>query len=575
MKISTALQIIQRADAAAPPYRVILACGFTPLHLQTFLSAHLQQALPGKKVELTTGLYGDLPGTLRKAAAAAADAVTVAVEWPDLDPRLGYRNLGGWGPQLESDILAQVKSALDQLIALAHGAAQSKPLAVSFPTLPLPPAFHTPAGQMGGIEAALQAALYEAAAEMADERNIRIVNPRLLEEESPAAGRFDLKSDLLTGLPYSLAHASAMGQTIAALLAPPAPKKGLITDLDDTLWNGILGEAGVDGISWDLASHTQLHGLYQQLLRALADQGVLIAIASKNDPDLVQKALARADLILPPNRIFPVEVHWHAKSNSAARILRQWNIGADAVVFVDDSPMELAEVQTAFPEMAGLVFPKNDYPAAEVFLRRLRGMFGKPELSAEDQIRRESLRQAARFQDQLADADASDDFLRTLEARIGVNKQAAADPRSLELINKTNQFNLNGRRFEPAEWQSHWLQDGGFVWSVAYEDKFGPLGKIAVIGGFCRNGSLEIDSWVMSCRAFARRIEHQCLHLLFTESAAREISFRFQSTDRNGPLQDFLRGLLGEPLGPDARLDRLAFEQHCPPLFHTITGVNP
>ncbi len=85
-----------------------------------------------------------------------------------------------------------------------------------------------------------------------------------------------------TGFPYSLPHAEVLGRALAGLLNPPKPKKGLITDLDDTLWAGLIGEVGHDQVSWDLASHTQFHGLYQQMLGALADQGVLIAIASKN-----------------------------------------------------------------------------------------------------------------------------------------------------------------------------------------------------------------------------------------------------------------------------------------------------
>jgi len=102
-------------------------------------------------------------------------------------------------------------------------------------------------------------------------------------------------------------------------------------------------------VSWDLAGHHQLHGLYQLLLAALAEEGVLIGVASKNDPASVQQAFLRKDLLVRPNQIFPMEVNWNAKSSSVERILRTWNIGADSVVFVDDSPMELAEVAAALP----------------------------------------------------------------------------------------------------------------------------------------------------------------------------------------------------------------------------------
>jgi FkbH-like protein len=361
---------------------------------------------------------------------------------------------------------------------------------------------------------------------------------------------------------------------MAGLIVPTPPKKGIVTDLDDTFWSGIVGEVGPDGVSWDLHSHTQLHGLYQQVLRALADQGVLVAIASKNEPAVVERTLARADVIMPKDKMFPIEVHWHAKSGSIGRVLAAWNIGADAVVFVDDSPMELEEVKQAFPQIECLKFPKQDYKSAEGFLRQLRDLFGKPRLSGEDQLRRESLRQAAQFTEGLSGEDASDDFLQGLHASLAIDRNAASDTRSLELINKTNQFNLNARRYDAAEWRATTQRPNGFVWSVAYQDKFGPLGKIAVIQGQAQDGVISIDTWVMSCRAFARRIEYQCVRLLLEDMKAREITFCFRATERNGPLQHFLAGLLGEPPAMGVRLSREDFISRCPPLFHAIEWIN-
>ena len=101
-----------------------------------------------------------------------------------------------------------------------------------------------------------------------------------------------------TGFPYSLPHAEVLARALASLLAPRKPKKGLITDLDDTLWAGLIGEVGHEQVSWDLASHSQFHGLYQQMLGALADQGVLIAVASKNTAEIAHKGLARTDLMI-------------------------------------------------------------------------------------------------------------------------------------------------------------------------------------------------------------------------------------------------------------------------------------
>jgi FkbH-like protein len=575
MKFPDALRVIRHAPTEARPYYVVLACGFTPLYMQRFLHAHLQQRLPDRSVKIATGLYGDLLGTVRGASALEAHMAVIALEWPDLDPRLGYRTLAGWGPADEVDIMQQAEINLASLGEAIEGLSKTIPVVISLPTLPFPPVFHTGSWQIGSTHAALEAGVTQLAAHISKLHSISVISQHRLNSDSPLGNRFELRWELSSGQPYTLSHASKLAEAAARLIAPSPTKKGIITDLDDTFWSGIVGEIGAESVSWDLQNHTQLHGLYQQVLRALAEQGVLVAIASKNDPEIVDLALTREDVIMPKDKIFPIEVHWHAKSASVRRILSAWNISADAVVFVDDSPMELEEVKRAFPQIECLLFPNQADRTAEGFLCQLRDLFAKPRFSTEDQIRRESLRTAAEFVVELAGEGASDDFLRGLRSSITVDKNAASDPRSLELINKTNQFNLNGCRYDAAEWRAADQRPQSFVWSMAYQDKFGRLGKIAVIHGRHELGQGQdnvvwIDAWVLSCRAFARRIEHQCLNLLFEDTGASEIAFCFRATERNGPLKQFLAGFLDVPPEPGVRISREKFIARCPLLFHAI-----
>lgn len=572
MKVTEALKILQQSPEGAAPFRAGLACGYTPLHAQTFLAAHLQQSLPGRRVSVSTGLYGDLAGTLASWKAADLHGIACAVEWADLDPRLGFREAGAWGPAALADILPGAMTTLERLAAAVEEIRPEIPVALCMPTLPLPPLFHTAGWQASEARLALERKVAETAARLARRGNCSLVDAARLAEDSAPGTRYDPKSDLLTGLPYSLAHADAVASALALLLAPPAPKKGLITDLDDTLWRGIVGEAGPENVAWDLAGHAQLHGLYQKLLAALAEEGVLIAVASKNDPEVVRRAFGRDDLLIRPERIFPVEVHWGAKSASVGAILRTWNIGADSVVFVDDSPTELAEVAAAHPGIVGLRFTGADYPAAYALLRRLRDLFGKARISAEDSLRLESIRQGAQFQ-QEAGAAVSEAFLEAAAAAITFDFSLADDPRVLELVNKTNQFNLNGIRYTEADWRSRLRRPGAFLATVSYKDKYGPLGKIAVLEGRKENGTLFIDTWVMSCRAFSRRIEHQCLETVFERHGTPEVFLQFQPTPKNGPLRDFLASLTGQrPEGPFA-LSREAFQEKRPALYHSVTAV--
>jgi FkbH-like protein len=568
MRITDALKIINGAPKDAKPFEVTLACGFTPLHLQTFLAAHLQQAMPDRRVAISTGLYGNLAGTIEGIKEGAGNNLAISLEWSDVDPRLGYRSPVVWDSTTVQDIESSVPRALERL-ANAIRAVPSGTVVLSIPTLPLPPLFHTPSWMMSDLEIVLNKAVAEFTAQMAA-RGIPVVNPTTLAEMSPPGARYDLKSDLTFGLPYSLDHADKLALSLSRLLSSPVPKKAIITDLDDTLWSGIAGEIGPDKIRWDLDSHTGIHALYQSLLASLAEHGILVGVASKNDPKVVEQAFERPDLLLRKEHVFPMEVHWKAKSTSVERILRVWNIFADSVVFVDDSPTELAEVAAAYPEIECILYPGKDYAAGQQMLARLRELFGRQRLSAEDSLRVDSIRQTARFQ-AAAGGSSPETFLREAKATVRFDLTGSKDDlRALELVNKTNQFNLNGARYTESDWTSELLRDDTRLIVTSYEDRFGQLGKIAVILGHLGDSALSIRTWVMSCRAFSRRIEYQCLRTCFERYGVREIDFDFLATPKNGPIQEFLTEVLGMAPESHAKLTRERFEQICPALYHSV-----
>ena len=164
---------------------------------------------------------------------------------------------------------------------------------------------------------------------------------------------------------------------------------------------------------------------------------------------------------------------------------------------------------------------------------------------------------------------SAEDFLASAEAVITLEyNPPASDRRVVELVNKTNQFNLNGVRYSEAEWHEFALEAGSFVVAVSYQDKFGPLGKVAVLRGKQNGAGVRIGSWVMSCRAFSRRIEHRCLREIFTRYGASEIVFDFKPTAKNGPIQDFFSTMLVRTSDVEVRLLRDDFEAKCPALYH-------
>jgi FkbH-like protein len=560
MKLVEALNILQSVkQRKAESFTCFLATGMNPLHLKTFLGAELSMLYPIHRIEIQAGLYGDFLGNLNRLAIADADCGIILMEWSDLDSRLGLRTVTPWSASSCLDILSSARARALQVQEILGKTCQRMPVVLSLPTLPLPPISFVPGWQASSFEIDLKVIVQSVASHVSLWPRVRVLGSQRADILSPLRERLDVKSELLSGFPYKLGHASALAGLLARITQIPAPKKGLITDLDDTLWRGILGEAGIDGVSWDLDHHSQMHAFYQGLLNALSNEGVLLAVASKNEPSLVHEVFKRKDLALSANSIFPMEVNWGPKSESVDRILKTWNVGADSVVFVDDSPLELAEVKASHPELECIQFPSKDSAAIYDLVFHLRDLFGRSSVSPEDSMRIKTIRSShAALEAYEAGKASPTKFLEQIEAEVSFDfSKSPLDPRALELVNKTNQFNLNGKRFTEASWNKYFLDPTSFLMLVSYKDKFGPLGKIAVIAGR-RSGKLNVDMWVMSCRAFSRRIEHRCLEELFAKFDVDEIQFDYSPTNRNSPLSQFLMEILGLAPSPRCTISRRA-----------------
>jgi FkbH-like protein len=573
MLLFDALKTIRaRSTGDEEPIRFSLLCGLTPLHLRTFLTAELLQRMPAQGVDVQIGLFGDLIGNIERSIESPPNGAAVVIEWSDLDARLGFRSAFGWRPNCMADIVQSLTLRIGQLRNALVQLAESTPIAVSMPTLPLPPMFTAPGGSADITALQIRHQLQDLSIQLHAANRIRVVDPQRLDAVSPPGERFDAASELRSGFPYTNQHASALASQLAELLRPATALKGLITDLDNTLWSGIVGEDGVDGISWDLDRHTQQHALYQEMLASFAEIGVLVAVASRNDPAVVGEALRRRDLIVPAEKLFPVEANWGPKSQSVARILQAWNISADSVVFIDDSPIELAEASAAFPELNCRQFPVDDEAAVVELLYELRDLFGRTSVVSDDSLRIESIRAASELKSQETDSEA---FLAAADAEISFEWNQP-DERCLQLVNKTNQFNLNGRRIDEFTWHRQQQDPECFVLAVSYRDRFAPLGKISVVSGRHSESTLYVDSWVLSCRAFSRRIEHAVLAALFQRFGVDRLQLDFAATSRNGPMRTCLTELLGtEPVSGPVDLTREIFQNNCPNLYARVSDDEP
>jgi FkbH-like protein len=549
MKLAEALDILKGVKRrSGEAFTCFLATGLNPLHLSTFLTAELSLLFTDQQIEIQHGSYSDLLGNVSRLAKAETDSGIVLMEWADLDARLGVRSSSTWSPSMCADIISTVRTRASQIQLTIVETCQHMPLVVCFPTLPLPPFSCVPGWQASSLEIELNAIMQSVRSRVSQCAQVRVLSPQRIDMVSPLRERFDVESELLTAFPYRLAHASALANLLAHLTRKPTPKKGLITDLDDTLWRGILGEVGVEGISWDLDHHSQMHAFYQRMLGALAAEGALLGIASRNERSLVESAFGRKGFALSPTVFFPLEVSWGPKSEAVDRTLKTWNVGPDSVVFVDDSPLELAEVKASHPEVECIQFPTKNSAAIYDLALCLHDLFGKSAILEEDSIRVRSIRRSHAGANAYEAAKATPtSFLEHVEADMSFNlNKTPLDPRALDLVNKTNQFNLNGKRYTEASWQNYFRNPASFLLVASYADKFGPLGKIAVVAGRQNGRQLSVDTWVMSCRAFSRRIEYMCLEELFAKFDIDEIELNYKMTERNNPLREFLGKVLGD-----------------------------
>lgn len=317
----------------------------------------------------------------------------------------------------------------------------------------------------------------------------------------------------------------------------PEPAKVLVTDFDNTLWNGVVGEVGVEGLAFSPMGVGYPHFVYQTFLRMLRSSGVLLAGVTKNDPDLAVAPLQQPESVLRPDDFVSIAASYNPKSVQISELAQHLNLGLDSFVFVDDNPVEIAEVGAALPGVRLVPFPSDVEQIADL-VSRLAELFHRDTVTAEDRDRTDLYRR--RLAGMVPkDAEGSDltEFLRDLGMVLTVRDRSRGDrERAVQLINKTNQFNLNGIRRAPDEVAAT-LSAGGRLYTAGLGDRHGDHGEILA----CLIDEQGVmRSFVMSCRVFERRVEHAFLSWLATRHEGR-MPLQFVETDRNEPMRRLLR----------------------------------
>lgn len=317
-------------------------------------------------------------------------------------------------------------------------------------------------------------------------------------------------------------------------------KKALALDLDNTLWGGVVGDDGVDGI--EIGQETgvsQSYYEFQSYLKQLKSIGIILTVCSKNDHENAIAGLNHPEGVLRPEDFAVIKANWENKDQNIAQIARELNIMEDAIVFVDDNPAEREIVRVQRP---GVAVPVMD--SVETYITTLdrNGFFEVTSLSEDDFKRNEMYRtnalraaQQAAFQDygeylKSLDMHATiDDFLPVYIARI------------TQLTNKSNQFNLTTRRYTQAQMEQVFESDDYIRLYGKLTDKFGDNGVVSVVIGKKNGHTLDVELWLMSCRVLKRDMELAMLDTLVTKCRAAgidEIRGYYYPTAKNGMVRE-------------------------------------
>ncbi|MDR1732055.1 MAG: HAD-IIIC family phosphatase [Synergistaceae bacterium] len=324
-------------------------------------------------------------------------------------------------------------------------------------------------------------------------------------------------------------------------------KKCLVLDLDGTLWGGVIGEDGLEGLTLASTGMGSQYRDVQSIVRELGEQGVLLAVASKNNlEDALLPFREHPHMLLRERDFVKIKADWNPKPDNIAAIARELNIGLDSLVFVDDNPAERAAVRAALPEVAVPEdFPAADSSALPGFMARVaRRYFTMLRPSEEDRrktemYQAESEREAAR-----KSCQTPEDYLASLEMKLDLHRLRENEvPRAAQLTQKTNQFNLTSKRYSEADLEGMLRDESVRVWMAGLKDRFGDYGRICLV--IVRRDSPEsalVDSFLMSCRVMGRGVEDAVLSGIEAELEAEGVSIlkgRYVETPKNMPVRDF------------------------------------
>lgn len=320
-------------------------------------------------------------------------------------------------------------------------------------------------------------------------------------------------------------------------------RKLVILDLDDTLWGGVVGDAGWENIL--LGGHDPIGEGYvdfQHALKSLTNRGILLGLVSKNEESTALEAINKhPEMVLDLKDLAGWKINWQDKAQNIVDMVSELNLGLQSVVFIDDNPVERARVRDTLSEVFVPEWP-NDPMLYKSTLLNLR-CFDTPSISKEDMERTKMYLSEQQRTSMKESVSSLDEWLKGLKMKVKVEELSDINiQRTTQLLNKTNQMNLATRRMTEPELFEWANADGHYIWTFRVSDRYGDAGLTGIISLEVKNGSGQITDFILSCRVIGRKVEETMLHKIIQHARSlglSKLTAEYKNTPKNKPCFDY------------------------------------
>jgi FkbH-like protein len=345
----------------------------------------------------------------------------------------------------------------------------------------------------------------------------------------------------LGSIPFSLSGLKAIAELIIEKIEVEQNyrRKVLILDLDNTLWGGVIGDDGIDGIQLSDRNIGAIYRDAQKVIKMISHTGVLLAICSKNNEKTVLDAFKNHDFMeLHEDDFAIIKANWDHKYENILTISKELNLGTDSFVFIDDNEIEREFVKENLPDVIVPDFPKNILDLSDFFVDIYYKYFSTSRMTNEDRQKSEMYKLEKERKKVASNHKNIDSFIKSLEIEmeIGLMEEVHFD-RVLQLTNKTNQFNLTTKRLDANDLLEFYNKNLIFTSNV--KDKFGPYGLVGILFISVDDETATIENFIMSCRVMNRGIEDSFIYHVeqyLINIGIKNIYARYLSTKKNHPV---------------------------------------